>query len=123
MENEGAHSPRNLSATWRQRADFLRDYGDTNIARLWELAARELDAALEAHGDDTLSLKDAARESGYTADHLGLLVKRGAIPNAGRSGAPRIRRVDLPIGEAEGPGRPSRSKLTDAQREHAQRVA
>jgi hypothetical protein len=92
-------------------AHFLRDYGDTNVARQWELAARELDAALEAHGDDTLSLKEASRASGYTADHLGLLVKRGTIPNAGRIGAPRIRRADLPIKEAEGPGRPRRKHL------------
>jgi hypothetical protein len=94
---ENTSTPRNLSTTWRQRADFLRDYGDTNVARLWELAARELDAAVEAHGDGTLSLKEASRESGYTADHLGVLVKRGTIPNAGSSGAPRIRRADLPI--------------------------
>ena len=38
----------------------------------------------------------AARVSGYTADHLGALVKRGKIPNAGRTGAPRIRRQDVP---------------------------
>ncbi|MDE2782551.1 MAG: hypothetical protein OXK77_06320, partial [Gemmatimonadota bacterium] len=39
---------------------------------------------------------EAARESGYSADHLGRLVRDGRIPNAGRPGAPRIARTDLP---------------------------
>ena len=37
-----------------------------------------------------------ARESGHSADHLGRLVRDGNIPNAGRSGAPRIARQHLP---------------------------
>jgi len=51
----------------------------------------ELGAALEA-----LSLPQAASESGYSADHLAREVRVGRIPNAGRRGAPRIRRGDLP---------------------------
>ena len=37
-----------------------------------------------------------SRESGYSADHLGRLVRDGKIPNAGRPGAPRIARSHLP---------------------------
>ena len=44
----------------------------------------------------TFWLVEAARESGYSADHLGRLVRDGKIPNAGRPGAPRIARRDLP---------------------------
>ena len=44
----------------------------------------------------TLSLVEAASESGYSADHLGRLVRDGKIPNAGRPGAPRIARKHLP---------------------------
>ncbi len=43
-----------------------------------------------------MNLTQAAEESGYSDDHLGRLVKDGTIPNAGRPGAPLIRRGLLP---------------------------
>lgn len=43
-----------------------------------------------------MTLTQAAEVSGYSDDHLGRLVKDGIIPNAGRPGAPRIRRGSLP---------------------------
>lgn len=43
-----------------------------------------------------LNLAEAAETSGYSADYLGRLVRSGAIPNAGRNHAPRIRMEDLP---------------------------
>ena len=50
-----------------------------------------------SRGDETTySLVEASRESGYSADHLGRLVRDGKIPNAGRPGAPRIALKDLP---------------------------
>ena len=115
-----------LPATWRERADYLRAFGDPACARLWELAASELEAALAAHGDETLTLVEAAKLSGFTADHLGQLVKQGRIRNAGRDGAPRIRRADVPTKRAGGPGRPSRASkpvAVDAEREQLSRIA
>ena len=100
--------PGDLPALWRARADFLNQYGDPNTARLWMLAAVELERALEVFGEETLTLTEAARAAGYTAGYLGLLVKEGKIPNAGRTGAPRIRRADIPIKNPDGPGRPAR---------------
>ncbi len=97
---------RNLPAQWRQRAALLQEYGDPNTARLWLLAAVELERALETFNDDTLSLVEAARVSSYTAHHLGALVRAGTIPNAGRFGAPRIRRADLPTKSPSKSGRP-----------------
>jgi len=103
--------PGDLPALWRNRADFLREFGDPNSARLWELAATELERALQLFGNEALSLRSASRECGFTADHLGALVKRGRIPNAGRKGAPRIRREDLPPKKQPGGrGRPPRPK-------------
>lgn len=103
--------PGDLPALWRERAEALRTYGDPNSARLWDIAAVELERSRDVIAGETLSLRDAARESGFTADHLGQLVKDGKIPNAGRKGAPRIRRQDLPPHkEPGGPGRPSRPK-------------
>ncbi len=76
--------PGDLPAQWRQRAQFLADYGDPHCARLWALAATELEQALRVLGEASLSLVQAARESGYSADHLGTLIRKGKIPNVGR---------------------------------------
>jgi hypothetical protein len=117
--------PDALPPEWRDRAQYLRDYGDSSTARLWELAAKELEVALASHGQETLTLVQAARESGFTADHLSASIKKGRIPNAGRDGAPRIRRADLPIKRVGGPGRPSRaeSPQADAEREQVRKIA
>ena len=90
---------------WRRRAQFLDDYGDPNSARLWQLAAAELDEALRTLGEETLSLVEAAEASGYSSDHLGSLVRSGKLTNHGRPNAPRVRRGDLPIKKATSPGR------------------
>ena len=98
---------RKLPAEWRARASLLQEFGDPNSARLWLLAAVELERALEVFDNETLNLTEAAMVSGYTPEHLGALVKSGKLPNSGRPGAPRIRRSDLPIKSSIRPGRPS----------------
>ena len=102
--------PAALLTTWRERVAFLEQFGDPNSARLWLLAAAELERALASVAEQTLSLVEAARVSGYTSDYLGALIRHGTIPNAGRPGAPRIRRADLPEKKAHGPGRPRRRR-------------
>ena len=62
-----------------------------------EACAAELETALRQRDETTGTLTDAASESGYSADHLGRLVRGGKIPNAGRPGAPRIARRRLPL--------------------------
>ena len=74
--------PSTLSTTWRERAELLASFGDPNCARIWQLAAAELDEAQRALGAETLTLAEAARESGYSQDHLGSLIRRGKLPNA-----------------------------------------
>lgn len=106
--------PGDLAGQWRQRAAFLSDFGDANSARLWQTAAAELDDALKVHAEETLTLVEAAVVSGYTADHLGSLVRSGKIPNAGRSDAPRIRHADLPNKSPTSPGRPRKRKRKGA---------
>ncbi|MEE8207258.1 MAG: hypothetical protein V3T82_09930 [Nitrospinaceae bacterium] len=59
-------SPGELPTTWRQRAEFLSDFGDPNTARLWQLAASELEQALQALGAETLTLVEAAAMCGYS---------------------------------------------------------
>jgi hypothetical protein len=117
--------PHELPSHWKQRAEYLRQFGDPACARLWELASSELEAALTAQGEETLTLVNAAKASGFTADHLSSLIKKGRIPNAGRDGAPRIRRSDLPVKRVGGPGRPTRiaPRGIDAERERVRRIA
>ena len=85
-----------LPADWRKKAKTLRRYGGETPAVALDRCADDLEATLRDRDETTLSLVEAARESGYSADHLGRLVRDGRIPNAGRPGAPRIARVHLP---------------------------
>jgi hypothetical protein len=98
--------PASLLIAWRERAAHLQQFGDPNAARLWQLAAVELEQALKALGEETLTLVEAAALSGYSADHLGWLLKKGKLRNYGRRHAPRLRRGDLPIKSPAKPGRP-----------------
>jgi hypothetical protein len=90
-------TPQDFRAKWAAEADTMRRRG------AWVNGAAVLDEVLAdfasiTHGDadELLNLQHASRESGYSANHLGRLVRVGTIPNAGRPNAPKIRRRDLP---------------------------
>ena len=85
-----------LPADWRGKAKALRRYGSETAALVLDLCADDLETTLAERDETTLSLVEAARESGYSRDHLGRLVRDGKIPNAGRPNAPRIARRHLP---------------------------
>ena len=89
-------SVESLPATWRRQATALRRYGAETPAVVLDRCADDLEVTLRERDETTLTLTDAARESGYTREHLGRLVRDGKIPNAGRPGAPRIARRHLP---------------------------
>lgn len=84
-----------LVPAWRERAAALEEYAPA-ACRAFEVAAAELEAALRARADEKLTLAEAVRESGYSDRRLREFLADGVIPNAGRPGAPRIRRSDLP---------------------------
>ncbi len=87
-----------LAVGWKTEADALAQrYGDDRAARLFRMLAAELEEAIRDTQDETLTLDEAAAVSGYTNSHLRHLVADGSIPNAGRRGAPRIRRSAVPI--------------------------
>lgn len=102
-------SVQSLRDDWLKQAEALRRYGGGNLAIVLERCADELEATLRERDETTLTLTDAARESGYTREHLGRLVRDGKIPNAGRPGAPRIARRHLPRKhrEPESPASPA----------------
>ena len=103
-----------LSSRWRTRAQLFRDHEEISLAIAYEKGAAALEEALASEGDVALTLRQAAEESGYSADHLGRLVRDGEIPNAGRPGAPRIARGDLPI-KPEVASRPENLQLDRTQ--------
>jgi hypothetical protein len=87
---------RDLVAAWRATAANLCRYGADPQARALESAADDLDDVLRAEQDELLTLTEASVATGYTADHIGRLVRDGKVPNCGRPSAPRVRRADLP---------------------------
>lgn len=88
--------PFEILVGWRRLAVQQRRLGAEAQARTLEWCAEELEEALEGWQGDSFNLQEAAEWSGYSADHLGRLVREGKLENAGRPGAPRIRRADLP---------------------------
>jgi len=60
------------------------------------MTEEELEAALQSV-EDGVTLAEAARLGGYSADHLGRLIHEGTLVNVGRKYAPRIRRADVPV--------------------------
>jgi hypothetical protein len=86
-----------LAASWRRHGELLRQYGDTRMADVCELHAGDVERALREGNEETLSLTEAARESGFSAGHLGRLVRDGRLTNYGRPDAPRVARGELPV--------------------------
>ena len=93
-------NPHTLNAfrdRWLMRRDELRRLRAlVDGAALCEALLADLDATVRAEDGVALSLRDAAHLCGYSADHLGRLVRAGILPNAGRRNAPRVRLADLP---------------------------
>ena len=88
-------TPVELVTLWLTRADELAPYA-APAAEAFRCAANELSTVLSTAENEILTLGQAAAESGYSHDSLRHLVSDGKVPNAGRRGAPLIRRGDLP---------------------------
>jgi len=85
-----------LAQRWRDDADVLRRNGHEHSADQLEERATELENAWRATAFEPLTIEQAAKESGYSESRLYSLVEKGAVENAGKRGAPCIRRADLP---------------------------
>ena len=90
-------SPDGFVAKWAAEARTMEQRGAlVNGAALLHEMLRDFDSIVRAHDDEPLTLAESSRESGYSADYLGALIRQGKIPNAGRPRAPRILRRNLP---------------------------
>ena len=79
---------------WRARAAVHRRHGGEDIALAMEACADEL----ESIWNESLTVCDAAGESGYSPEEIFDLVMVGRIiPNAGPFHHPRLLRRDIPI--------------------------
>ncbi|MFI5246791.1 MAG: hypothetical protein ACHQQR_16280, partial [Gemmatimonadales bacterium] len=67
-----------------------------DAATLIDQLLHDLEIATKDHYATLLTLTQAARACGYSADHLGRLVRSGQLTNFGRRHAPRVRAGDLP---------------------------
>src|SRR5688572_19067254 len=88
--------PAELPQAWRREAENAKAIAADMAARVFERCATDLESAVASERDEPLTLAESARESGLSAERLRHRVAAGEIPNAGRKGAPRIRRGDLP---------------------------
>lgn len=86
-----------LADRWEADAGTLERYSATSEAQVARRLAAELREALAAAQEETLTLEQASAESGIPAETLRKQLARGAVPNAGKKGAPLIRRGDLPV--------------------------
>ena len=108
-------TPQDFLTHWRAEADRLERLGSlVNPARLIAEILADAESAFGSDNLRSLSLVEAAQESGYSPGHLGRLVREGILPNAGRPNAPRIRSADLPRKAAGLRARPSAAKLVGA---------
>lgn len=106
-----------LPNRWRARAADVREWAAAEgAAQALEKAAEELDAALRTGSGELMTLTDAATASGYSADHIGRLVRTRAIPNHGRRNAPRVRLADLPLKAGALPAAPELNQFLDTRR-------
>jgi hypothetical protein len=85
-----------LAARWREEAEMLHRRGADEQAVVLKSCANELEEEARFYSLETLTLGQAAEESGYSYSALEKMVRSGRIPNAHLPGQPRIRRGDLP---------------------------
>jgi hypothetical protein len=86
---------RELADEWREEAARLARRGYDREAHAAESYASELEGRLLEWELQELTLEQAASELGLRYDTLQRRVASGELPNAGRNGAPRVRRCDL----------------------------
>lgn len=115
-----------LARHWRTEAANLRGWGACAEATVLERAADELERATGEDMNEGLTLIDAARLIGYSAEHLGRLIRQGKLRNVGRKHAPRgelTPKPDLPGASEAGTVDRTRASIARAIATAAQEAA
>src|SRR5712692_3541287 len=79
-----------LTNRWRTEADLLHRRGADEQAVVLKSCASELEEEGRLVSLETLTLGQAADESGYSYSALEKMVRNRRIPNAGSPGQPRV---------------------------------
>jgi hypothetical protein len=114
-------TPADLSDLWRAKADGLARFAPA-AAEAFKECADLLEDALRRQADEELTMAQAAEASGLSQRRLRELLAAGDIPNAGKRGAPRLRRGDLPRRRVK-PRPPERGNGYDPQADAARLLA
>jgi hypothetical protein len=94
---------RALAAGWRKEAAMLERLGLAREARMVQTFASDLEQRLREWELQELTLEQAAGETGLKYDTVQRKIASGELPNAGRKGAPLVRRCDLYGGGSSAP--------------------
>ena len=87
-----------LVGKWRAEAEVLRErYSNEALAKLCEVYAQELEAALRQGSEQSATLDEAAEISGYSKSHLRRMMDDGELTNIGGQGRPRVLVGELPF--------------------------
>src|SRR5437870_923035 len=85
-----------LLLRWRQEADLYEKRGLKELAAIARSFAADLEAWTKKYNEEELTLDQAAKESGFTKDHLFRLIHDGKLKNVGEPRSPRLHRENLP---------------------------
>lgn len=85
-----------LAERWRAEAATLHKRGATVQADVLVACAAELEATVIEADLEALSIRAAARESGFSPSQLRRLVRAGVLPHVEASGPLRVPRGSLP---------------------------
>jgi hypothetical protein len=88
-------------ATVHERADVVEEVAGENVALGLRWAAAEFEAALNEWCNEALTVGEATQECPWEASTIATKLRKGELPQAGKPGAPRVRRRDLFAGSAE----------------------
>ena len=86
---------RAIAVEWREEAERYRRRGQEHLALFEESLACDLEERLNAWYFESLTLHEAAEESGICYSTLQQKVGK-ELPNSGEKGSPRIQRCHLP---------------------------